>query len=808
MTSVAAWVLCPLVLYLIAVGLGLLGERAARIELPDALLAPVGGCLAIVVSVVVLKLGGAGAALGISLAGLALAGLVVARDRSWRRLLPGWAGIAGLLALALYLAPVVLSGHWNWLGYNFVNDTANNFLTAEHIKDHGLHPLGGEVSTRWSVVNATISQSYPLGAHGLVAAVDWLVPAPVEAIYQPLIASLAALAAIAFAWLARSLGLPGPLTALAGSLAIGTNLTYNYALHGAFKELAMVMVLVTAAAVARLVLDRQMPVGAVVLLSACLGAGVGIFSAGAVVYGVALGAAMLLAAALERPPQRLEVVVRSAGIAAVLAIAVSPFWLDAISFSRAASAVFADSGQDLSAPLASPAVLGHLARPLPLYESLGIWLRDDYRYPIAPGFAATLTTVLLVGAGLLVAWAVVAEGLRRRLGVLLVLAPALLVYLLSQPRLEPYAEAKLLVVAAPALVFAAALGAWWLYQRVRIAGLVAALALVGGVVVSDAMSYREARLAPVDRMAALRDVADRSSGRVLLPEWEEFAKHFGAGAALDAGSESSSPRPVVLRDPAQPIFHRSFDLDEMRLDYVLEWPEIILRRSPENSRPPVGYELAYRNAFYELWKRGDGSAVREHLPLQSYGQPAAAPRCSDVMAMARRARRYDQRLVAATRGTMPTLGMTAPPILGAVSRDKIPGWYPDADVPGGVVANGKGRVTGGLDAPAGRYRVWVKGSTGGRPLTVKVDGHSAGTVKQLNTPNQWLEYGTLELDGGRHAVEASRPGGGLEPGNGVDGLLVAIALERQAPRPLVDVAPADARRLCGRTWDWIERVTR
>ena len=75
MTAIA-WVGFPLVFYLVTAGLGLLAERAARTELPDALLAPVGFCLGIVIVLIVLRLGGAGAAMSATLVVPALVGLV------------------------------------------------------------------------------------------------------------------------------------------------------------------------------------------------------------------------------------------------------------------------------------------------------------------------------------------------------------------------------------------------------------------------------------------------------------------------------------------------------------------------------------------------------------------------------------------------------------------------------------------------------------------------------------------------------------------------------------------------------------
>ena len=104
-------------------------------------------------------------------------------------------GGAALLAFALYMGPVVLSGHWTWLGYNFVNDTGTNLAVTEHLARFGTTLETGEPSTRLIIVNDTLVQGYPLGVHGLLAGLEWLVPAPVETVYQPFIATLAAFAA-------------------------------------------------------------------------------------------------------------------------------------------------------------------------------------------------------------------------------------------------------------------------------------------------------------------------------------------------------------------------------------------------------------------------------------------------------------------------------------------------------------------------------------------------------------------------------------------------------------------------------------
>jgi len=307
-----AWAVFPLVFYLVAAGIGLLAERVARLDLPDALLAPVGACLSLLIALGVLAVGGAGAVMAGALVVLALAGLLLGRDRLRTRLAPGWPAIAALAAFALYMGPVVLSGHWTWLGYNFVNDTGSNLALTDHLAQHGTTPAVGLESTRLSIINASLAQGYPLGAHALLAALEWLVPAPVEAVYQPFIASFAAFAAMALAWLAGSVGVRGAAAAAAGLLAIGGNLAYQWAAQGSFKEITVVAILATAAALTRFILDVRLPVGGVALVGACLAAAMGVFTAGAAGYAAALAAVAVVAMVVERRVPRLGAMGRAA----------------------------------------------------------------------------------------------------------------------------------------------------------------------------------------------------------------------------------------------------------------------------------------------------------------------------------------------------------------------------------------------------------------------------------------------------------------------------------------------------------------
>src|SRR5215211_1794691 len=93
--EIAGWLVLPAVLFVLASGLGLLVERATRARVPDALLAPLGACAAIVLVMPGYRAGIGGWAAATLVVVGAVAGWVAARPAP-ARVLGGWAGLAGL----------------------------------------------------------------------------------------------------------------------------------------------------------------------------------------------------------------------------------------------------------------------------------------------------------------------------------------------------------------------------------------------------------------------------------------------------------------------------------------------------------------------------------------------------------------------------------------------------------------------------------------------------------------------------------------------------------------------------------------
>lgn len=797
MTQLLAWVWAPLLLFAVALGVGLLVDRLLRAELPGALVIPVGLATTVLLATLAYRARLPGL-VAPALALTAAAGLLLGRAEL-RRALATAPLIAAGAVYALYLAPVALSGTATWLGYNFVNDTASNFILVDLLESSGVK-APTEVSGADNIARYLIGVGYPLGSFSLVAGLRPLTGVALEAVYQPLIAATAAVGAMSLTELARRVGLRPLATVVASALPFGGVLLYRYALHGAVKEVLLVALLITAVALACVALERRLELRVVVLVALVSMVMVLVFSSAAGLFALCLVLAAVAAVALSPDRPSTRQVARLAGVSAVVgAVALIPLLGSVLDFTQNIRGVFdASSG-------ASTGALGQLARPLPVTEAAGVWVSREYRYP-ADG---PLNDPLVAAAVLAAAVGLVLCVVRRWVAPLLLVAATLVPALLISPLASPYIDAKMLVLLTPVLVFLGAIaglsGLQATRPAARVAGGLLLAALVVGVGLSDLYSYREVRIAPAKRIEAMKDVAAHAPGRglYLLNEWEEYGKVFMDAARINPAAESDAPRRVRLRAdqnlsqsaPRTPVFGEWFDLDLQTLDYVDSFAGVIMRRSPSASRPPASFRKTYANDFYELWRRDPSVRVREHLSLQSRDRATAVPDCAALRQMARRARPGD-RLVAAGHARVARLS--------PLQVERPPGWPVSGDAAGTVTTAAPGTLRGTLGA-AGLQRLWVRASAS-RALSFYVDGRRVGQAKQVNTPGQWIDVGLVRLRPGAHRIEVRRDGASWRPGDSVYGYLGPIALEAQAPERLVSVPPGRAGELCGRSWDWVERV--
>jgi hypothetical protein len=781
------------VMWASSLGCGLALERVLRVRIGNALLLPAGLCVSLVLILPGYALGAGDLLAIVLLLVVALAGLLFARDGLRARLNPGWAGLAGLGVYVLYMLPVIAHGHWTWSGYDFVNDSGFEMLLAEHIKGFGT-TLGQipETSAR-EFINSYLSSGYPLGTQALLGTFSGLTDTPSAVLYQGFIAGLAATAAVSLTTVTTRL-LGGWRAALAALVAVSASLTFQYALQGGIKEIGLLAALCATVALVCEAVSLGRPYAGAALVAVGAAASLATYNAVAVPY---LGALALLLALVLVFVKRVRIGAGWLGPAALGAGLTAALSVPALVTLRTFFNV-AQAGQGASGVGATQ--LGQLLRPLPLSQISGVWLAGEYRFPVIPQPAATLTVIATVAIFVLIVPGVLWSLRRSYPGPLLLLGAVAIVLLVVYPRVSPYAQGKLLAIGGPAVLLAALVGLLAVRGRLAPLGLLLTAALAVAVLASDMLAYSFQHVAPTRRMEAIARTGDhfKGEGLVLWNEFEEYAKLFAREAKISVPFEALTPQQVQLRNPTY-FYGHYFDLDEELLSFVEGYPIIVTRRSPAASRPPANYTLAYENQFYLGWRREAGPHVIEHIPLQSLYSPSAPLLCRELSKTVAHAPRGSE-LVAAIP---PEMTYFEP----LYSRDRSYGWGFDPAEHGAVLPNLPGHASGLLGVKGGRYGVWVQGDFP-RRIYVGVDGKTIGSVSGSNTPGQWLKAATVTLPAGKHRVQVFKKAGRnhLGPGEWGIGTIGATALQREAPEHLQTVALSHWRTLCGRQLDWVELV--
>lgn len=788
MSIFVAWVVFPLVLAAVSIGCGLLLEQVAGRPLPGPLLVPAGLALVIVVAgfatlteaTAELATPGAVAA---AAAGFALAWPWQARRVDW------WAAAAAVGTFAVYAAPVVLSGSATFAGYITLDDTSTWLALVDRAMEEGRSLDGLAPSTYQAVLNDYLTQGTPLGALLPLGVGHELVRLDSAWLFQPSIAFFAAALSFALYGLISRLTESKPLSAFVAFVAAQPALLYAYALWSAVKESAAAVLIVLAVALlswalADLKRSREL-IPAAVAIAALM---ITLTVAGAIWL---LGAVLAtLALAVHRYGRK---VAAPATVAVLLAVALAmPAIVVAGTFFRHVGA---------SDVLTEETELGNLVEPLEALQLFGIWPAGDFRFPPdhpVPTYALIGTTIAaaLVGLG----WAL----LRRAWGVALYVGTAGLGCAIFVSRGSPWVDGKALVTASAAFLLAGLLGAVCLIQtRWRVAGFALAIAISGGVLWSNALAYHQVWLAPRAQLHELEVIGAEfaGDGPALMTEYVPYAtRHFLRRLDPEGASERRS-RPVLLRSGRSLERGEFVDIDQVALADLLVYRTLVLRRSPTGSRPPSVYGLVRPGRFYDVWQRPESPRrILEHVSLGGAYDAGSAVPCSQVRRLARAAWAVRGRLIAAT--SVPTIALE-------LTRTALPSsWEPLPGSPALVTPSEAGSATAILSVPVGgTYGVWLGGSFRGR-LEIIVDGRRAGVQRhRLNWSGQYSEIGTVSLLPGVHRIVLRYNNSDLRPGSGGVAFPIGPLLLRQSARPeLLSFDPRSARRLCGRTLDWLEAV--
>jgi hypothetical protein len=786
-----AWVVFPAVLVLLSAGCGLLLERVARTRIPGLLIVPAGFAAIVVIGQLLTLFDSTAELATPMIVALAVVGGGPSLVRRARSAEP-WALGCAVAVFCLYGAPVLLSGEATFSGYIKLDDTATWMAFTDRTMEFGRNLDGLPPSSYEATLDLNLAKGYPTAIF-----VPWGIGAAITGqdlawVFQPYEALLAAMLALCLVSIAAPAVRSPRLRALGALVAAQAALLVGYSLWGGVKEVAGAMLVALVAALALLPLRRDARgVAAAAPLALAVAALLGTLSVGAGVWLVPLLAPVAVASARSLGAR---VALRRAAVwAVVAALAVVP------------ALVIGGLLSPTTSSFTRGRAIGNLFAPLSDWQAFGIWPSGDFRLdPDIPILSYGLIGVvaMLVVVGVVLAW-------RARAWAPLLYAAgtvggsALVVAIGS-----PWAAAKALAIASPALLLVAMIGAARLAggRRARALGIAALVATAAGVGWSNFLAYREVNLAPRDQLAELESIGDRIAGEgpTLMTEYQPYGVRHFLRAADPEGASELRRRQVLLRGGEKTKKGAWSDTDELARDGLLLYRTLVLRRSPSQSRPPSPYELTWQGDYYEVWQRptpGDGG-VLARLPLGRRIEPAARARCHDVMRLAHLAGR-DGTLAAATPARDLVLRLAETPV-------HPPAWEDPRYGVSTLLPRGAGSIEARLRVPiAGTYDAWLGGSVRGE-VELVVDGRPVGDARhRLNNAGQFIELGGIELAPGVHDVTIRYGGPDLHPGSGGQPLpLGPLVFSRReaADSELTYVDASAAHRLCGRRWDWIEAL--
>ena len=733
-------------------------ELASGSRLPGTLLLPAGLTVVILAAQFATLTDATAELAGPLVVALALAGLLL--SRSWRRLPRPWAPAAAVGVFAVFAAPVVLSGRATFAGYIKLDDTATYLAMTDRVMEHGRSLAGLAPSTYEATLATTLAIGYPTGSLMPLGVGHQLLAYDSAWLYQPYLAFLAAMLALAlYAVLGRVVA-SAPLRAFGAFLAAQPALLYGYALWGGIKEVLGALLLALIGALLPWALGQERGPRAVLPLAAASAAVVCVLSLPGALW---LVPPLLVAAVvvLRRPSLVLKagVFVAALAVLAVPAFVASVDWLGRIG----------DFGKESN--------LGNLIGPLSGWQLFGIWPVGDFR--VRPGDLTPVYVLVavVIGAGVVGLWW---AWQRRAWALPVYVATAVIGCLVYVGVSSPWVGGKTLAMAAPAVLAAAIAGCGALLASGRLVETsLVVLALAVGVIWSNVDQYHDVWLAPRGQLHELETIGRDFAGEgpALMTTYEPYgARHFLRRLEPEGASELRR-RFVYLTDGTMLEKGESADIDRIRLDQVLVYRTLVLRRGPAASRPPSPYRLVWSGRYYEVWQRPERptETVVRRLPLGDADQAVAVAPCSQIQELPGRTLAY------ATRPEAISLG--APPLDGAVSVQ--------ATVP--------------VD---GVYTSWIAGDWFG-DASVAIDGRTIGSRRaELNWPGLFTELGSTPLAAGEHDVEIRYQPGGWRPGSGGKPFSFGpVALSLISPRDPVSHVPASrAQALCGRKLDWVESL--
>ncbi|HEY3292055.1 MAG TPA: hypothetical protein VGJ85_00270 [Candidatus Nanopelagicaceae bacterium] len=795
------WVLLPLLLVLLCYGFGLVFTLIARRPAHFTITTVIGFLLMAVLGSLTTISTATAPYTAIAFGLISLGGLVVSAIwfRSHLRF-DGLPTVAGIFTYIAFGLPTFAYGHPSWAGWIKLDDDSSFLAVTDRLMNVG-RTVPFPVSSTFDRLIQTFFASeanghfsYPVGTFIPFGVVTKLTGVEKAWFFQPYLAFSAALVAMLFVLLIRTRVSNRALVFVTATVSAMASTIYSYVMWGGVKEIVIIIPVVLLAFSLFHAIEYQ-DAREYFYYSAIAFFGIIVVGGTA---GVGYAAPIFFAAVLtilwERNKQYFK------------------YFLGATVVIAGVLILLLKSGNKSITNLFIPIIgdTGNLSKSLNIGQVFGIWPSSDFRLdPVNK----PITFLLIAIAFLFTIAGIYFSIIKLNWVIPSLVLSCTAVVATSYAWGGIWITGKAIAVASPIFLLSAFVGAhelwlevgqekWKRFATYRLHVFIVSLTVLvaAGVVTSDIYTYKNVWLAPYSQQDELRNIGSMFAGEgsALMTEYSVYgSRYFLRDLEAEAASELRV-HVIPTRDGKQVPRGFAADIDLFEPATIDYYNLLVLRKSPNGSRPPLDYNLAWSGEYYQVWKKVKGVRVRKTLPLGTIFYPGAVPTCSAVTSfLADRSK--SEKIYMAVRNPVYVVDFTA----GELPAN----WQPMASYTGGVHFAGPGAFNRNFSVAAtGKYSMWIAGSYPGR-LRVLVDGTQVYSGHSVFESNLYLTnpLSGLDLSAGSHVLTLIYDSPRLMSGSDSASEFGPIYLANQTAGD-VRVKPVSISRipeLCKLNLDWI-----
>ena len=453
---------------------------------------------------------------------------------------------------------------------------------------------------------------------------------------------------------------------------------------------------------------------------------------------------------------------------------------------------------------------GNLGRSLNMGQLAGIWPSADFRLdPVLKPLTFSLISIVFLFIIVEIYFSIMKSNL---------LIPTLVVTCIAVVSTSYiwggiWLTGKAIAVASPIFLFAAFVGMYEFWfelgkessrkfssYRPRTVLILLASLVSSGVVVSDAFTYKNVSHAPYSQQDELREIGQifRGQGPTLMTEYSVYgSRYFLRNIGAEAVSELRV-HAIPMRDGNQVPKGSAADIDLFDPQTISYFNLLVLRKSPNSSRPLPDYDLAWSGNHYEVWKKVPGVNVRKSLPLGSIFYPGAVPTCQAVKDFVAD-RTKMEKIFAAVRKPVFVVDFA-----NGVLPTNFQVLYANT---GGVHFYGPGAFNRDFTVDeTATYGMWIAGSYPGR-LRLLVDGKEVFSGRSVFEGNFYLtnRLTSVSLSSGAHVLTVKYDNPMLLSGADLqyDFGPIYLSSETASTVEVEQISNSNISKLCTQNLDWI-----